>query len=802
MKNAILSLIITAALLTTQAIGFPEEKPRPIPNEQWNAQLKEWRELPKGSLINKGLVWINGWDEDPDSGPCKQGAGVHVMPGWVLADEALLDGFPLITVTPGNKDDEKRIEYFVTSSYPSSSTNYRWLEVPGLRDYPTAKTHTDPFSSGNYLFAFLDDSKKDGWVYRTAMGSDGHATQIERTTKFPLAYIDPNNTGHWVVGSCPLFDKDGLWAGFLTGNGSPCGLNRNIFEKTSSETWIIPADLLNSSPSRQSLSMPGFPFQAFSAVLTSRNNSIEYRDRIGAYCARNPDEPWGWIALAMAQVYSGKSEERLGALNRAAQLMPESALVSCLLGDALADLLAFEQALPFYERALKINPSLTQRREIAQRIGNIYHVLGKHNEESTILFGSSALEKENIRSNFNYGEWLMSHSRYDDAETFLHNAWKRFQQDSNNNYFSSKALGNLLETLFKLGRTNDISTLFKDDYGLITDSEYRYVLADFWTRHNLADNKMTIYSQWLNSPSKGYDWLYYLPSPVLEKLLTNDRDLIRAAFEKPIPMMNWLFYKLDHCEDVLLEAEREKNLGISEIDIQVKCLHKLHRDSEAIALISKISAQKIYPSFDKWAGDLWLETGEHKRARDAYTSVIESGNNIWERWKGLSEALEALGEMEKASDAYTKTLQQLKIYHEKLYGYYVPSRYAYPLMLMKKLVELDKKDEVIDFCRYIVEGGYSVVASDTDGSTPEKLIEFLCSIDAGDIAVSALRNRLVGVPGDTYTWFLLGKLYLRLGDTFEAGICLHRLKDLKSETAADLEKEISKVANNKSVPAP
>jgi hypothetical protein len=38
-----------------------------------------------------------------------------------------------------------------------------------------------------------------------------------------------------------------------------------------------------------------------------------------------------------------------------------------------------------------------------------------------------------------------------------------------------------------------------------------------------------------------------------------------------------------------------------------------------------------------------------------------------------------------------------------------------------------------------------------------------------------------------------------MGNTVEARKCLRRLKDLKSNSSADLEKEIAKIADNKSV---
>jgi len=112
--------------------------------------------------------------------------------------------------------------------------------------------------------------------------------------------------------------------------------------------------------------------------------------------------------------------------------------------------------------------------------------------------------------------------------------------------------------------------------------------------------------------------------------------------------------------------------------------------------------------------------------------------------------------------------------------------------LMEDLLASDKKDEVLEFCRYSIHLGFGIGSLDKDESTPEKLIDLLSFIDAGDIAVSVLRNTLSANPTDGNAWLLLGKLYLELGDSSDALLCLHRLKNLKSEAVGDLEKELAK----------
>jgi tetratricopeptide (TPR) repeat protein len=261
---------------------------------------------------------------------------------------------------------------------------------------------------------------------------------------------------------------------------------------------------------------------------------------------------------------------------------------------------------------------------------------------------------------------------------------------------------------------------------------------------------------------------------------------------------------MNSCENVLLETQRVKGIidDPETVSIQVKCLHKLKRTREAVKLISTVSAQEDNPNFKHWAGDLWLEIGEPKQARDAYMADIADGSNYWNRWQGLGQAFQALGEEEKASDAFSKALQENKKELEGIFGHYGGSGAAYPVELMHKLIELDKKGEVLEYCRYSVQLGFGIDFLDEEETTPEKFIDFLCSIKAGDIAVSVLRNTLAVNPADTNAWLLLGKLYIKLGDSTDAAICLHRLKNLRSEASGDLEKELTKQNSRTGAPTP
>jgi tetratricopeptide (TPR) repeat protein len=440
--------------------------------------------------------------------------------------------------------------------------------------------------------------------------------------------------------------------------------------------------------------MPGFPFRSFSKLLSGWNTSLEYRDRIGAYCAQNPDDPWGWLTLGIAQIYAGRPSDGLAALYRAEKQLQQSALASWVIGDALADSLAFEQALPFYERAIKLDPSLTRWSDKSERIQNIYSILGNPKKESNIRFGNPASPEElSPASVMHYGEWLMSQKRYLEAEAFLQSAWQRSQKGSSDSWISDMVLSKLLETMYKNGHIKAITELFKGDFRKVSEANQRYALTEFWSLHGLAESQMPVYQQWLSSPITGNDWLYNLPSSTLDRLLLDHRDLIRSKFAKPSDMIHFSFYKMNSCEDVLLEMQRDKEIidDPAMVSIQVKCLHKLNRTQEAAKLISTVSAQKDNPYFKHRAGDLWLEIGEAKRARDAYMAEIADGSNYWRRWQGLGQAYQALGEEDKASDAFSRALHENKKGLEDIFGHHGGSGEAFPVELTRFIHEAHRK---------------------------------------------------------------------------------------------------------------
>jgi hypothetical protein len=227
-------LVLTSSLVNlTSSLAFQESK---AADEEWKAQLKIWSELPKvPQVAAAGLVWVNGWPAERHSRTLTQGAGVHVLPGWVLVDQSVIDGLPLITVSFAKSDDPEQIDFLVTASYPSTSPDFVWLEVPGIQNYPRALLHETPFAAGDYIFGFLEDNNEQAKVYK-ASGGDG--TKIERATKLPFAYsMGWTSGGPDVIGAFPLFDNNGLWSGFLTKEEPPRGLNRRIIETPSEVKW-------------------------------------------------------------------------------------------------------------------------------------------------------------------------------------------------------------------------------------------------------------------------------------------------------------------------------------------------------------------------------------------------------------------------------------------------------------------------------------------------------------------------------------------------------------------------------------
>jgi tetratricopeptide (TPR) repeat protein len=778
--------LIIPILLVSQLFGLTEEQTSN--NTESKAKMAQWAKemaaLPNGPQKPSGLVWVYGRAGDRYDSPRTQGAGIHVMPGWVLVDKSVLNGLPLITVTTTRQYDRNEINYLAIRSIPSSSEHFAWLEVPGLREHPTASIHQAPFIAGTYLFGFLENISEKGKVYRTA-NENGRTIRIERATSAPFAYsLGWSEHGPDFIGAYALFDVDGSWSGFLMKVEPPRGLKRRLFESPAEETWIQANSLLDKAPVNPAHSMKGFPFASFSKAISGWDIHIEDRVRLADYCAQNSEEPWGWFALGMAQSNSGLPADGLAAFYRAAQQLSDSALVNWKLADVLASSLSFEKALPYFERALQLDPSLANWGDKAKQIGSVYHVLGKHDRESLIRFGSIPSPKDaDPEFAFDYAEWLISHNRYSEAEEYFRSAWESPGEEGPYSWiFTNNVLEKLLETLYYLDRTNDIPRLFKGTLAQMSDDHYRSELAKYWSRHGIAENNIAIYQQWLRS-TKEADWLYQLPKAVLEKLWANDRQLMRAAFAGEYSIDHWLFYKLENCGDFLNESG---NLRSPDIANQVMCLNRLNRKKEAIELIAKTSSQEQDSSFVHWAGDLWRETGEYDRAKTAYMAEIADTDGYWLRWQGLGQVLEALGEKKKAVDAYSKALQLNKDHLSDE----ITSSERYPLFLLKKLVSLGKENEVLEFCRHNIQIGSGL--SENNENKPEEIIEFLCSLKAGDIAVSALRNNIRYDPGHAPSWLRLGRLYSRLGDRDEATICLQRLKILNGDMATTLEKEITK----------
>jgi tetratricopeptide (TPR) repeat protein len=788
-KQALSAVLISVCwLLSWQLSGYAEQK-QPSGDDNIKVMVKEWASLPKGPEKKPGFVYVLGSPTHTRGSAHTEGAGVHVIPGWVLIDKKVIDGLPLATVVLKEWGGEDAV-FLVVNSFPSSSPYFLWLEVPGLKKHPTAQVHRTPFNAGDYLFGYQGLHSEKAKVYRAAKGTDGEVNQIERATRFTLAYaLAYSSGGPSFTGAYPLFDSEGLWSGFLSKKEPPSGLSRRMFETPNEEAWIHTLDLLGTNaPSHPARSMPGFPFRAFSAVLSGRSTA-EYRDAISVFCARNPEDAWGWFAFGMAQVDSGRPGDGLAAYYRAVQLLPESPLMLWVLAGTLADSLAFEEAERYYERALKLDPSLNNWSDNAQRLGNVYHVLGQHDKEANLQFKLPRSPQETApRWAFDYGKWLIEHNRYSEAEAYFSRAWNGAQEKDNPDaWIASMDLKELLDILHKLKRDDEIPKLFKAGFLEVADKSKRSALAEFWTRNGLAESKMDVYRQWLRTSSEPPNWLYELPPIVTNQLLTTDREVIKKGFKDANAIVEWLSYNLEHCEDAIAET---KKAGIPQngpdIDLQVKCLLKLDRREQAVELIEKAADPKDN-SFIQWAGDLWREVGELKRARDAYLAAIENGGGQWNRWEGLAKTYEALGEKKKAKEAYQKALQLYKGEIRYFYGM------SESMHLTKKLVEFGREEEILEFYRYGIQLGMRIGFSDEPGeATREQIIDLLCSIKGCDIAVSALKNGIAEYPGHAQSWLLLGKLYHRLGDVDEAAICLRRLQSLGSDYVSDLKEVIDK----------
>jgi tetratricopeptide (TPR) repeat protein len=794
-KTAFIQMLLGMIIFNFVPLASSENQESISNNEKWKEKIKQWSELPKGPKIAPaGLVWIYGWSGGRFGNQLTQGAGVHSKSGWVLADQSVIDGLPLVTVSSIRKYKQGQIDFLVTSIYSSSSKNFVWLEVPGLQGHPTASIHSTPFGAGDYLFGYLEDFRDSVRVYKTS--SDSSFPKIERATSVPFAYsLAASDHGPDSIGAYPLFDDNGLWAGFLTKEEPARGLNRRLFEAPNEESYLSSALLLDKAPNQPARMMPGFPFSSFSKVLSGWNVSMEARKKIAAYCARNPTDPWGWFALGFAQTYSGRSVDGLAALHRAAEILPDSSLIAWMLADVLANSLDFEQAELFYERALKIDPSICRWSNKAKQIGKVYHVLGLHDKESSIQFGSPKTPQEiSPDEALTYGEWLISHNRHAEAKNFLQNAWERSQSTKSSSWIAHLALEHLLESLGKLDQATDSFQLFQD-YGSQLDALERIAFVEFWTRHGMAESKIELFKEWLKNPPEKGDWLYSLSPSVIEKFLETNRSQIRTAFETSASMIHFLYYKLGSCKDVLLEAKREEKISDDpeQVAIRVRCLHKMGRMEEAVQILLKASDRED-DSIEHWAGDLWFELDDYKRAKDAYLRVIADGDNYWKRWEGLGRTYEVLGEKKNAINAYSKALKQNRNSLESLFSNSGGSSDPFPISLMNKLVEFGKKHEVLKFCQYSLQLGFGLQSMDK--AAQNQLFELFNKTGVPAFADSILQNSLSANPGDSNSWFLLGKNYLKKGDSLKAEICLRRLNDLNSELAAALATEIKSRSQN------
>jgi tetratricopeptide (TPR) repeat protein len=755
----------------------------------------------------QGLVFVRGG--------FTEGIGVHVIPGWVLVDKTVITGHTQVSVASINYFDTyvDNLRYLAINSQASSVPQLVWLEVPGLRESPVAMPHSNRFIPGDRLSAYDGRLRRDLTIYQISAAKDGHETGIERAKGFPITIHLLRMDGPSLADAHPIFDSTGSWAGFLIKELPQPELcaqerkNPSLFSSLCREgipekPWFTNADLMNMAPTRIPYTMNGFPFRSFSLLLSGKEIPLEHRDNIGRYCVQNPDDPWGWYALGLAQIEAGASSDGIASLYRAEKLLPESSLITWQLAETLNRSLAFEQALPFYERALKSDPSIDRR-----HLGDIYHVLGDHDKESSLLYGENPqIGKKPPHTYMDYSDWLINHNRHSEVESWLFNDEHKSRTLAPYDLISPHALTKLLEIYAKLGRTRSIAGLFNNDFDHVTGSAYRNTLVWFWTQQGQIETKMDVFRKWLDWDSKDNGFLYALPKSILEKLYSTDRKLIRAAIPESAEMMEWLYYKLDRCEPDLLEERNKIGFEDSSSDplLQVQCLQKLGRTKDAIRFIEKLSKQKDNTNYKRWAGRLWWEVGRLEQARDAYLARLADGEDSWRTYRVPGELYQELKQKEQAVEAYRQELRgrRKELTHASSTHAFSFVTYANDLEFMKKIVQLDMEEDVVEFARALFLQGHhlDIIGVHTTDST--QIIDFLFSLHAGDLAAYALRNTLAETPGDADTWHLLGKTYLRLGDKAEAAVCLRRLKALQSELAAELENEIanSMAAKPASVP--
>jgi hypothetical protein len=235
----------------------------------------------------QGLVLIRGG--------FTEGIGVHVLPGWVLADKTVITGHTEVSVSSIDYFDiyADNLRYLAISSQPSSAPQLVWIEVPGLIKFPIARPHSNHFNPGDRLSTYDRRVRRDPTFYQVTQGKDGKETGIERAKGFPITIHLPTMDGPSLADAHPIFDNASYWAGFLikelpqTELCTPKEKNPLPFpslcrQGIPEKPWFTNTDLMDKAPSRISYPMKGFPFRSYRKALRGRREELTHASSYGS----------------------------------------------------------------------------------------------------------------------------------------------------------------------------------------------------------------------------------------------------------------------------------------------------------------------------------------------------------------------------------------------------------------------------------------------------------------------------------------------------------------------------------------
>lgn len=239
-------------------------------------------------------------------------------------------------------------------------------------------------------------------------------------------------------------------------------------------------------------------------ALFNAGRHAELESQAELLLTRFPRSGFTWKLLCAALQMQGK--KALGALQKAAELLPADAEAQHNLGLTLQDLGRYDEAVASYQRALKINPD---NPELHNALGTASQELGQHDVAAKCYKKVLQFNPNFLAAHINLGISLQEQGQLDSsAESFRH----ALRIDPN----CSEALRGLGNVLFKLGQFDDALNQYSAALTVSPDS---------------VDIRRSYLSSWLYDPSTPSDVLF-------EKLSKGVASMCAGLHEIARPLAN------------------------------------------------------------------------------------------------------------------------------------------------------------------------------------------------------------------------------------------------------------------------